>query len=49
MNPARRRSFTTDPEHFLLDGRPFRILAGAMHYFRVPPAAWRDQIGRAHV
>ncbi|MFD1394102.1 beta-galactosidase family protein [Lacticaseibacillus jixianensis] len=25
---------------FLLDGRPFKILSGAIHYFRVHPAAW---------
>ena len=25
---------------FLLDGKPFRILSGAIHYFRVPQAYW---------
>lgn len=29
---------------FTLNGKPFRILAGAMHYFRVPPAYWRDRL-----
>lgn len=29
---------------FLLDGRPFRIISGAMHYFRIPPAYWRDRL-----
>ena len=28
---------------FLLDGKPFRILAGAMHYFRIHPALWEDR------
>ncbi len=28
----------------LLDGRPFRILSGAMHYFRVHPELWRDRM-----
>jgi beta-galactosidase len=23
---------------------PFRLLAGAMHYFRIPPAYWEDRI-----
>lgn len=29
---------------FLLDGKPFRILAGAMHYFRVHPEYWKDRL-----
>lgn len=29
---------------FLLDGKPFRILSGAMHYFRVVPEYWRDRL-----
>ncbi|HNS50190.1 MAG TPA: beta-galactosidase [Anaerolineae bacterium] len=44
VSPVRRRTFTTDAEHFLLDGQPYRVLSGAMHYFRVPPAAWRDRL-----
>jgi len=44
VNPVQRRSFTTGAEHFLLDGRPYRILSGAMHYFRIPPAYWRDRL-----
>ena len=40
--------FTTDASHFLLDGQPFRILAGAMHYFRIPPASWRDRLSKLH-
>jgi beta-galactosidase len=35
---------TIDQQEFLLDGRPFRILAGAMHYFRVHPHYWRDRL-----
>ena len=37
-------SFTLDQNHFVLDGQPFRILAGAMHYFRVPPQYWDDRL-----
>jgi beta-galactosidase len=37
-------TFTTDHEHFLLDGQPFRILSGAMHYFRIHPSYWRDRL-----
>lgn len=29
---------------FMLNGKPFRILSGAVHYFRVPPASWRDRL-----
>ncbi|MFN2352681.1 MAG: beta-galactosidase, partial [Kiritimatiellia bacterium] len=29
---------------FEQDGLPVRILAGAMHYFRVMPAYWRDRL-----
>ena len=29
---------------FLLDGKPFRILSGAMHYFRVRPEQWKDRM-----
>ncbi len=31
-------------EHFLLDGKPFRILSGAMHYFRIVPEYWEDRL-----
>ncbi len=29
---------------FCLDGERFRLLAGAMHYFRVHPAYWKDRM-----
>ncbi|QFU89710.1 beta-galactosidase family protein [Amycolatopsis sp. YIM 10] len=32
---------------FLLDGRPFRIVSGALHYFRVHPDLWADRIDKA--
>ena len=31
-------------EHFLLDGKPFQIIAGDMHYTRVPRPYWRDRM-----
>jgi beta-galactosidase len=31
-------------EHFLLDDRPFQIIAGDMHYPRVPRQYWRDRM-----
>jgi beta-galactosidase len=31
-------------QQFEQDGKPIRILAGAMHYFRVMPEYWRDRM-----
>ena len=42
MNSIHR--LTIDPDGFHLDGAPFRFIAGAIHYFRVPRAYWRDRL-----
>lgn len=39
-------TFTFNEEHFLLNGEPFRLLSGAMHYFRVPAASWDDRLAK---
>jgi beta-galactosidase len=39
--------FAIGQSHFLLDGQPFRIISGSIHYFRVHPAQWRDRIRKA--
>lgn len=31
-------------EDFLLNGKPFKILSGAIHYFRVPPEDWEHSL-----
>lgn len=36
--------FSLGENDFLLDGKPFRVLSGALHYFRVHPGHWRDRI-----
>jgi beta-galactosidase len=41
------REFTIGEHDFLLDGEPFRILSGALHYFRVHPGYWADRIRKA--
>ncbi len=35
---------TYDKDSFYLDGKPFRILSGAMHYFRTVPEYWEDRL-----
>jgi len=37
-------TLTTSSTQFLLNEKPFRILSGAMHYFRVVPEYWRDRL-----
>lgn len=37
-------TFTTRNNQFGLNGQPFRILSGALHYFRVPPHYWADRL-----
>ncbi|GLI26390.1 beta-galactosidase [Agromyces rhizosphaerae] len=41
--------FVIGPTDFELDGHPFRILAGALHYFRVHPELWADRIRSARL
>lgn len=31
-------------DQFYLDGKPFRIVSGAIHYFRTVPEYWRDRL-----
>lgn len=31
-------------DQFYLDGKPFRIISGAIHYFRTVPEYWRDRL-----
>ncbi|MFE0458450.1 beta-galactosidase family protein [Kitasatospora sp. NPDC058965] len=38
-------SLTHDRDGFALDGQPFRILSGALHYFRVVPEYWEHRLG----
>jgi beta-galactosidase len=40
-------TFEIGESDFLLDGQPFRVLSGALHYFRVHPDAWADRIHKA--
>ena len=31
-------------DNFYLDGKPFQIISGSIHYFRVVPQYWRDRL-----
>ncbi|MER8043373.1 beta-galactosidase family protein [Streptomyces sp. NPDC094032] len=37
--------FVVGDEDFLLDGRPVRLLSGALHYFRVHEEQWAHRLG----
>lgn len=39
--------FTTQGGRFLLNGQPFQIISGEMHYPRIPRAYWRDRFRMA--
>jgi beta-galactosidase len=43
------RTFEIGADDFLLDGKPYRILSGAIHYFRVHPELWADRIRKARL
>tara|TARA_R110002051_G_scaffold80954_3_gene144995 strand:- start:11511 stop:13298 length:1788 start_codon:yes stop_codon:yes gene_type:complete len=40
-------TFSIGETDFELDGAPFRVLAGSIHYFRVHPELWRERIRQA--
>src|SRR5579884_2717579 len=37
-------TFGWSGQHFLLDGKPFQIISGEMHYARVPRPYWRQRM-----
>jgi len=42
-----RHTFTVSGKRFQLDGQPYQIISGEMHYPRVPRAYWRDRFRKA--
>ena len=38
---------TWDRENFYLDGEPFRMVAGDIHYFRIHPSDWESRLDLA--
>jgi beta-galactosidase len=45
--PPPAHVFAAQGDHFTLDGQPFRILAGELHYARIPREYWRDRLRMA--
>lgn len=41
---ATKHDFGWKDEHFLLDGKPFVIRGGEMHFSRIPRGHWRDRL-----
>ena len=44
--PLVKRLFTVAADRFVRDGKPFQLVAGEVHYFRIPPPYWRDRLQR---
>ena len=42
--PSHAHTFTVSGKQFLMDGQPYQIIAGDMHYVRVPREYWRDRL-----
>uniref|UniRef100_A0A672YHJ6 Beta-1,3-glucuronyltransferase 1 (glucuronosyltransferase P) b n=1 Tax=Sphaeramia orbicularis TaxID=375764 RepID=A0A672YHJ6_9TELE len=41
---SRKVGLSANTSQFTLEGEPFTILGGSVHYFRVPRAYWRDRL-----
>ncbi|ALW85225.1 beta-galactosidase [Hymenobacter sedentarius] len=44
---APRHTFALGAESFLLDGQPFQMISGELHYPRIPREAWRSRLKMA--
>jgi beta-galactosidase len=45
--PVAAESFGVEGDHFQLNGKPFQIIAGEMHYARIPREYWTHRIRMA--
>jgi len=45
--PQGIHTFGISGDHFVLDGKPFQIISGEMHYARIPREYWRDRLQKA--
>jgi beta-galactosidase len=47
-SPAQQaHSFVVQGDHFLLDGKPFQVVSGELHYARIPPEYWHVRLKMA--
>ena len=47
QSPSTTHQFALGDSVFLLDGKPFQLIAGELHYSRIPEAYWRDRLHKA--
>jgi beta-galactosidase len=47
VQPASGNSFAVEGDHFVLDGKPFRVISGEIHYPRIPREYWRARFRMA--
>ncbi len=47
MQDTPKHTFGIDGRTFVLDGKPFQIISGEMHYERIPPEYWHDRLKKA--
>ena len=47
LHAQQKHTFTTQGDHFNLDGRPFKVLSGELHYERIPRAYWHARLKMA--
>ena len=46
-NSPTRHVFSVEGRHFLMDGKPYQIISGEIHYVRIPREYWRDRLEKA--
>jgi beta-galactosidase GanA len=44
LSVTKGQTFTISGDQFLLNGKPFRIFSGEMHYNRIPKEYWKDRL-----
>src|SRR3984885_9077036 len=42
-----KHTFTTEADHFTLDGNPFKVISGELHYARIPREYWHARLKMA--
>ena len=42
-----QHSFVVEGDHFLLDGKPYQVISGEMHYERIPREYWKQRMEMA--